>query len=681
MHNIIRNKKLLAYIVTLQEAFAAVIPYFLLLSFVTLLQFVFSYFSFSLPWLTSQDLHHITIVLNEGASIVVSIAISYFLAVRLKICQAVAIVLSVATLLSIIYVETLTLPLNMPMGFTPAGLFNPVLSTFFLYLFYPYLSLNLPVNDENKHIYRLFNYVFVFMAAYVATLFVYMSIDYVMDRFFVYIRNVDFGLPDILLLFFRDLFVQISWFFGIHGDHTVNALFGKALLDREVFPGLTYAEFNRLFVVMGGSGVGVALLIAMWLYVKDRSYRLITNISIPFVIFNINTLLIYAVVVLNRYLFIPFVVLPLVNILVAYSALHLMDISFQNQYVVWMTPVFFDSYVKTGGSLSVWILQAALLAFDTFVYIYFIKRFVYVQEFENKESRLMKNLDVHMEVRSQRHINAYVAHKEIIEADAKLEEVLESLQSDKLYVYYQPKIALKTYGCNKFEALLRFNYKGRIIGPIFLDAIEKAGLAPIIDMWVVKQVKHDLYKWNSKGFYPQVSINLHPDTIHCDAAMEEILQILKGENVVFEIIERSFLSGTGAQENLHKLRERGFALAIDDFGTGYSSLETLVKHKIDELKLDKSIIDIVETPKGRAICKNMIVLCHELGAKIVAEGVEEEKQLEILKQMGADFIQGFYFSKALQFEQIIPFTERFFEEHRGKYVEEKVYSRADTQSV
>jgi len=667
VHKLIRNKKLLAYIVTLQEAFAALIPYFLLLSFVTLLQFVFSYFSFSLPWLTPQNLHHVTTVLNQGASVVVSISIAYFLAERLKVSQAVASILSVATILTIVYIETLTLPLDMPKGFTPAGLINPILATFFLYLLYPYLSLRLPTHDENKHIYRLFNYVFVFMAAYVVTVLSYMSIDYVMDNFFRYIRSIDFGLPDIVLLFFRDLFVQISWFLGIHGDHTVNALFGKALLDREIVPNLTYAEFNRLFVVIGGSGVGAALLIAMWLYIKDRSYRLITNISIPFVIFNINTLLIYAIVVLNRYLFIPFVVLPLMNILVAYGALQWMNISFHDQYVVWMTPVFFDSYVKTGGSLAVWLLQAALLAMDTFIYAYFIKRFIQAKEFENKESRLMKNLDVQMEVRSQRYINAYVAHKEIIEADAQLDIVLDSLYSDKLYVYYQPKIALKTYDCNKFEALLRFNYKGKIIGPIFLDAIEKAGLAPIIDMWVVKQVKHDLYKWSSKGFYPQISVNLHPDTIQCNVAMDEILHTLRGENVIFEIIERSFLAGSSAQENLYKLKKKGFALAIDDFGTGYSSLETLVKHRIDELKLDKSIIDIIETSKGRAICKNMIVLCHELGSKVVAEGVEEEKQLEILKEMGADFIQGFYFSKAIPFDQIVPFTEHFLAEHQNRF--------------
>lgn len=284
--------------------------------------------------------------------------------------------------------------------------------------------------------------------------------------------------------------------------------------------------------------------------------------------------------------------------------------------------------------------------------------------------RLQKySLDVQLEVRSQRYVNAYVAHKEIIEADAKLEEVLESLHSDKLYVYYQPKIALETYACNKFEALLRFDYQGRVIGPIFLDAIEKAGLAPIVDLWVVKQVKSDLHKWYREGFYPQVSINLHPDTIQCEDAMGEIFEILKGENVVFEIIERSFLSGAGAQDNLHKLREKGFALAIDDFGTGYSSLETLVKHKIDELKLDKSIIDIIETPKGRSICKNMIVLCHELGSQIVAEGVEHKAQLDILKKIGADYIQGFYFSKAIPFKEVMPFVGEFENEYRKTAVD------------
>jgi EAL domain-containing protein (putative c-di-GMP-specific phosphodiesterase class I)/cellobiose-specific phosphotransferase system component IIC len=659
LETIIRNKIFFEFIITLQEAFSAVIPYFLLLSFLILFNFLTNYFQIYPTWVSKETLKNMTHILDQGASIVVTISISYFFATRFKLCQAVAIILSIATLLTILYIQNPTLPLKFPSGFTPVALINPIVTTLLLYTLYPFFTLKIPEENEHRHVYRLFNYVFVFIFAYIATIIIYLIASYIWSSVISFILQIPLNLPDFITYILRDLLIQIGWFFGIHGNHTVNALLGKDILSLYIFPNLTYAEFNRLFVVIGGSGVGIALLIAMLLYIKDRSYKLITHISLPFVIFNINTLLIYAIVVLNRFLFIPFILLPIANILIAYTFLSLVNITFTSTYIVWTTPIFLDGFIKTDGNILLWLLQATLILFDTLVYIYFIKKYLKAKEFTKKENQLKKNLNINLELHAKRYINAYVAHKEIIEADAKLEKILTDLKSENIHLYYQPKIAFHSYECKEFEALLRYEKDGQIVGPIFLDAVEKAGLSYIIDLWVARQVSYDIQRFKKENFFPKISINLHPDTIQNEDAINKILHYLEGEDVIFEIVERSLLNKEIANKNLHKIQQNGFMIAIDDFGIGYSSLETLIQYKIDELKLDKSLIDIVHTPKGKAICKNIITLCHEIDAKVVAEGVENEQQLNILKELDADYIQGFYYSKAIPFQKVIPFVSDF----------------------
>jgi len=664
MHKLINNKFLLLVVLTLQEAFVAVTPYIILVSSLVLVKTLIIFFHIDVNPTYFKILKDVIGFLNQASSIVVSISIAHFFAVRLQISQAISITLSVASLFSIIYLQTY----NVPSGFSLVSILTPIASTVLLYFYYPKLTLGLPLNDENKHIYRLFNYIFVFMASYFTMLALYIVLAFFMSGVAANFKYLAQFIPDFGLYVFRDFFVQLSWFIGIHGDHAANAIIGKDILFKEIFPNLTYVEFNRLFVVVGGSGIGLALLISMLLFLRKKSYKLITRISIPFVIFNIDSLLIYAVVVLNRFLLLPFVLLPIANIFIAYGFIQILDLSFVKHSIAWMTPIFVDGYIKTGGDLTIWILQAGLLVFDTVVYSYFIKRFQLAKDYENKEFILKKNLDLEDEITSKMHINAFRAQKKIIEAEAELEKIVQNLKKNNLYIYYQPKVSLTSYNCNRFEALIRYSDYGVIKGPIFLTAMENAGLAYIMDIWVAKRVRRDMDEWEDRAFTPQISVNLHPDTIKNSAAMDKIIELLSGKNIVFEIVERSFLNNKVAELNLKKLEENGFGIAIDDFGVGYSSMETLIRYDIDELKLDKSVIDKVKRIKGRVVCQNIVNLCKEMGYTVVAEGVEKLEQVHILQEMGVEYIQGFYFSQALPFREIEPFVKEF----KKKYTIKKV---------
>jgi len=662
----IHNRRWLLFVVTLQESFIAIVPFFLLTSLITLYYYFISYLHLDLFGFSEQSIRAYMILLQSFSSLVAVVSIAYFFANRFKVSQIVAITLAIAIYVTLILFEstsTSPVPLEMPYGFNQNVLLMPILSTYLLKRFYPYLSLQLTQPDGNHHIYELFNYIFIFFISYFTVLIIDLLLDYLIYHSIANINLLENPyLPDIIILAIRNLLVDALWFLGIHGEHTINGIFGKEILFKELFENLTYGEFNRIFVLLGGAGVGLGILISLLLHAQEQNIRTITKISIPFVLFNINTLLIYAVVVLNRFLLLPFLFLPLANLIIAYVTLPLLNIDFSNYYVVWTTPTFVDGYLKTNGNLWVVYLQMILLIFDIMVYNFFVKKFLASQSFYYHVEHLQKNLNLKKELKSTKHIASFQAQKDIIEANIQLQELIEQLHEKNLFVYYQPKVNIKTHQCSKFEALLRYRKNNQLMGPVFLDTLEKAGLAHIIDLWVCLQVKKDLHQWKKREFYPTISINIHPDTLKSTQTMHSIMNILENERIDFEMIERSFLFQT-AKKNLNTLHDKGFGLSIDDFGTGYSSLETMVHYQIKELKLDKSLIDIIHTKKGFYVCQRMAQLCHDLEYIIVAEGVETPEQLALVQQINIDLVQGFYFSKAIHFNEVMTFAHRFEQKH------------------
>ena len=109
-------------------------------------------------------------------------------------------------------------------------------------------------------------------------------------------------------------------------------------------------------------------------------------------------------------------------------------------------------------------------------------------------------------------------------------------------------------------------------------------------------------------------------------------------------------SGTELTENLAALRKAGFALFLDDFGVGYTSLADLRDHVVDIIKLDKSLLDHTDTERGRILYQNVVRLSKELGMKVLSEGVENEEELHLVRAMGCDLIQGYYYSRPLRAE-------------------------------
>ncbi len=242
-----------------------------------------------------------------------------------------------------------------------------------------------------------------------------------------------------------------------------------------------------------------------------------------------------------------------------------------------------------------------------------------------------------------------------------MSELREGLQQDQLEVYYQPKIDLKSEHVSQVEALIRWHhpYKGFMSPNLFIPMAEETGHIKKLTFWILNKVFAQSAAWQSKGINLKISINfsvkdlLNKYLLNYVTTLMEKYKINPG-NIIFEITESAFMQDPdNALEAIKNLHTLGFHFSIDDFGTGYSSMSYLKKLPVSELKIDMEFIkDIATNERDAQIVKSTIKLGHSLDLTIVAEGVEDEASLNILKSFGCDVGQGYYFAKPLPIKEL-----------------------------
>ena len=246
----------------------------------------------------------------------------------------------------------------------------------------------------------------------------------------------------------------------------------------------------------------------------------------------------------------------------------------------------------------------------------------------------------------------------------KIEEIMESaIQNQEFKIVYQPKIELKTNKVSSCEALVRWYRNGIYISPSkFIPLFEKNRFIIKLDKYIFKQVCKDIKIINEKIKTTNIinfSINISKEHFAYENFIEEYIKIIKQTNVPINIIEleitesASEYKGINLAKIIENLKNKGFKIALDDFGTGYSSLSMLQELNIDTLKIDKSFIDKLET---NSIIKYIIEMSKDLNIKTVAEGVEKKEQVEFLKKMGCDMVQGYYYAKPLNLNGFINYV-------------------------
>lgn len=241
-------------------------------------------------------------------------------------------------------------------------------------------------------------------------------------------------------------------------------------------------------------------------------------------------------------------------------------------------------------------------------------------------------------------------------------ELRHAIDTSELMVYYQPKIDLAQARVSSVEALVRWQHPehGFLSPDEFIPMAERTGLIRPLTIWVLNTALKRGEQWYKKGLKIGVAVNLSPASF-LDTELPNVivgmlsLYEIPARYITLEVTEGSMIKDPElALEILSRLAELGIKISIDDFGTGYSSLAYLKKLPAKELKIDKSfVLDMQENESDAVIVKSIIDLGHNLSMKVVAEGVENKETAMKLKSLGCDILQGFYFSKALNHEDLI----------------------------
>ncbi|SFC30279.1 PAS domain S-box-containing protein/diguanylate cyclase (GGDEF) domain-containing protein [Marinospirillum celere] len=234
------------------------------------------------------------------------------------------------------------------------------------------------------------------------------------------------------------------------------------------------------------------------------------------------------------------------------------------------------------------------------------------------------------------------------------QDLRRALDAGQIQVHFQPKLDLHTGLLSCAEALARWEHpeEGQIPPSVFIPLAERTGLIGQLGKLVLRIACQQAASWYQAGYNIQVAVNIAAQQVESGHLVEEVSQLLDELALPARLLQLELTESTlmedaeAATLEMQNLRARGISLAIDDFGTGYSSLSYLQHFPLDILKIDRSFLmsENAQTTEG-TLTRAIIALGHGLGMQVVAEGVEDEDQLVVLKELGCDYAQGFVISR------------------------------------
>jgi EAL domain-containing protein (putative c-di-GMP-specific phosphodiesterase class I) len=321
--------------------------------------------------------------------------------------------------------------------------------------------------------------------------------------------------------------------------------------------------------------------------------------------------------------------------------------------------------------LIVYVLIAIILASFGFLYWMMIRLYQKNKEIDEKNvflDELLKKSGISMyKAKRVDHQIFYYFKKEIQINKNRQKEIemalWDAIRNNEFKLQYQPQLNLINNKIASLEALLRWNNPtlGEVDPAEFIPLVEKTGLISLIGEWTLYTACRTNKLWQTQGLSPvSVAVNISPAqfSYHNIAKLiasaldktkldPQFLEIEITENAIMEDIDVAI-------ERLNEIKRMGVKISIDDFGTGYTSIKYIKHLPIDMIKIDQSFIKDVPYNKNDAAITNAIIsLAHQLGLKVVVEGVETEEQAKFLVKHHCDIAQGYYFSKPLTETEIV----------------------------
>lgn len=265
-------------------------------------------------------------------------------------------------------------------------------------------------------------------------------------------------------------------------------------------------------------------------------------------------------------------------------------------------------------------------------------------------------------IAKREYTNDIIYYSDVFQIEKEKELHIQSsfntgLEKEEFLVYYQPKVDITTRNLIGAEALCRWNHNGTIIPPLdFIPVLERGMDICRLDFYMLDHVCRDIRKWLDAG-YPvvRVSINFSRRHMMDPDLFRHIVEVIDAHEIPHKLVEIELTETTTDVEFrdlkrvVSQLQNAGIYVSVDDFGVGYSSLNLIKQIPWDVLKLDKSILPAKgeDQDRGDRMFAHIIAMAHEIGLKCVAEGVETEEQLDVMKRYGCNIAQGFLFDRPL----------------------------------
>ncbi len=284
----------------------------------------------------------------------------------------------------------------------------------------------------------------------------------------------------------------------------------------------------------------------------------------------------------------------------------------------------------------------------------------------NDPHTLLRNADTAMYRAKFRGHNQVCLYESAMETEVSERVMLESelhraLEREEFQLVYQPKVMLESRRIMGFEVLLRWQNEklGNVPPDHFISVLENLGLIHAVGNWSLHTALDQVRQWQNHYKRPlQLAINISSHQIRQHDFADQVLEILGKTDfptsyLELEITETTLMERNDCTlNNISTLKEAGIRLAIDDFGTGYSSLSYLRNFPFDTLKIDRSFIQNLDDERNLVLARHIMGIGHGLGLEIVAEGVEDDHQLEIITDLGCDQVQGYLFFRPLDAREI-----------------------------
>ena len=459
--------------------------------------------------------------------------------------------------------------------------------------------------------------------------------------------------------------LHLLWFFGFHGSHLLEPVAQSTFA--EVTSGVIFSKsFFDTYIVMGGCGTTICVLIILLLFYRKERMGKIAQIGFFTVIFNLNEMFNFGIpIVLNPILGIPFILTPMVCYCICYGATTFGFVPELVQQIPWSTPIFFSGYMATGSIRGI-LLQMVCIFIGILIYYPFLHFHHEIQELNAREKLklLIKELQKSEQDNSTPALLTRTDSLGLI-ARMLLEDLKIAIKQKKLYLLYQPQIDNDGH-CIGAEALLRWNHPlyGFIYPPLILFLAKEGGILSELESDIIEDAAFAIQKTQSEYENDfKISINLTAKSLLWDieTCIQDNLKKynISAQKLWIEITEQDVI--TNAEHvilKLKNLKSAGHTLLIDDFGMGHTSLIYLQSNYFGVVKLDGSLVkNLLKNETNQKIVASIVDLGAELNVKVIAEYVETEELVNKLKELGCHWYQGYLYSKPIPLEEFIVYLK------------------------